>query len=205
MKNIGYLRVSTNKQDINNQKLAIMEYAREKNFKINDFIYVKLSSRRSKKERKIDELINMLKEGDRLIVSEISRIGRSLGQIIQIVDTLIKKKITFIALKETIFIDGKQNIQTKVIVGLFGLFAEIERDLISERTRQGLLAARLKGKLIGRPKGSIGISKLDGREEEIQDLLNKTISKTSIAKIVGVSRTCLYNFIKSRKLEPKNK
>jgi DNA invertase Pin-like site-specific DNA recombinase len=148
-------------------------------------------------------LIDKLEEGDTLYVSELSRIGRSLGQIIQVVDTLITKRVKFVALKERIFIDGKQDIQTKVTVSLFGLFAEIERDLISERTKQGLLSARLQGKLIGRPKGSIGDSKLDGKEEEIHNLLSKKVSKSSIAKILGVSRTCLYNFIKSRKIELK--
>ena len=116
---------------------------------------------------------------------------------------MITKRVKFVALKERIFIDGKQDIQTKVTVSLFGLFAEIERDLISERTKQGLLSARLQGKLIGRPKGSIGDSKLDGKEEEIHNLLSKKVSKSSIAKILGVSRTCLYNFIKSRKIELK--
>lgn len=203
MKNIGYLRVSTDKQDLNNQKLAIMEYARNNNIFIHKFEKVKISSRRSTKERKIDDLIEKLNEGDALYVSELSRIGRSLGQIIFFVDTLIKKKVKFIALKQGIYIDGKQTIQTKVTVGLFALFAEIERDLISERTKQGLLAARMKGKLIGRPKGSTGKSKLDGKEEEIIELLSKEVSKSSIAKIFGVSRSCLYNFIKSRKLELK--
>lgn len=201
MKNIGYIRVSTDKQDLNNQKLSILEYASKNNIKINDFVMMTISSRRTPKERKIDELIDNLNEGDTLYVSELSRIGRSLGQIIQIVDTLVKKKIKFMALKERIFIDGKQDIQSKVTVGLFGLFAEIERDLISERTKQGLAAARAKGKLIGRPKGSIGNSKLDGKEEEIKSLLSKGVSKTSIAKILDVSRSCLYNFIQTRKLK----
>jgi DNA invertase Pin-like site-specific DNA recombinase len=201
MKTIGYIRVSMDKQDVNNQKLAIMDYARKNNFKINDFVDVKISSRRSTKARRLDELINILENGDRLIVSELSRIGRSLGQIIQFVDTLIKKNVKFIALKQGIFIDGKQTIQTKVTVGLFGLFAEIERDLISERTKQGIIAARMKGKLIGRPKGSVGKSKLDGKEEEIQNLIDKEVSITAISKILDVSRGCLYKFIKKKKIQ----
>ena len=83
---------------------------------------------------------------------------------------------------------------------LFGLFAEVERDLISERTKEGLAAARAKGRLLGRPKGSLGASKLDGKEEEIRMLLEKEVSKASIAKIVGVSSTNLRHFIRTRKL-----
>src|SRR3989440_9377255 len=92
--------------------------------------------------------------------------------------------------------------QTKVMIALFGLFAEVERDLISERTKEGLAAARAKGRLLGRPKGSLGTSKLDGKEEEIRMLLEKEISKASIAKIVGISQTALHHFIRTRKLEP---
>jgi DNA invertase Pin-like site-specific DNA recombinase len=90
--------------------------------------------------------------------------------------------------------------QTKVMVALFGLFAEVERDLISERTREGLIAAKAKGKLLGRPRGSLGRSKLDGKELEIQTLLDKKVSKASIAKIMGTSRTALYNFIRREAL-----
>ncbi|MDH4128044.1 MAG: recombinase family protein [Spirochaetota bacterium] len=200
---VGYIRVSTDKQDLNNQRLAILEYARNKNIQITQFVRIKISSKRSTKERKIDEVIQNLRAGDTLIVSELSRIGRSLGQIVNIVDLLAKKGIKFIALKENIFVSGNQDIQTKVTIGLFGLFADIERDLISQRTKQGLLAARLRGKLIGRPKGTTGKSKLDGKEQDIEDLLTKTVSKTSIAKILDVSRSCLDHFIKTRNITPR--
>lgn len=131
------------------------------------------------------------------MVSELSRLGRSVGQIIQLLDELIKLKVKFIAVKENIQLDGKQDIQTKMMVTMFGLFAEIERDLISERTREGLQNARDKGKSLGRPKG-IGKSKLDGKEAEIKVLLDKKIPKASIAKIMDVSRSNLLHFIKSR-------
>ena len=152
------------------------------------------------KARQIDSLLEALQEGDILIVSELSRLGRSVGQIIQIVDTLIKKKIKFIAVKQGMVINGKSDMQTKVMVTMFGLFAEIERDLISERTKAGLAAARAKGKLLGRPKGTLGKSKLDGKEEEIKGFLAKGVNKTAIAKILEVSRTALHSFITSRKL-----
>jgi len=202
MTTIAYLRVSTDKQDLDNQKLSILNYAHQHKIKIAEFIEVQVSSQKSIKERKLDALLDKLKAGDTLIVSELSRLGRSLGQVIRIVDDLVKNKVQLIAIKESLVIDGtsKPSMQNKIMVALFGLFAEIERDLISERTKQGLLAAKAKGKLLGRRKGSFGKSKLDGKEEEIKKLLVLTVSKTAIAKIVGVSRTTLLHFIQSRKL-----
>jgi len=200
MKTIAYLRVSTDKQDIDKQRLSILDYAQKNNIKINKYIEIEASSRRSTKERQIDELLDILLPKDTLIVSELSRLGRSLGQIIRIVDELIKNKILFISIKENIILNGRHDMQTKIMITLFGLFAEIERDLISKRTKEALSAARKQGKLLGRPKGSLGKSKLDGKEEEIKKFLELTVSKASIAKILGVSRTALYHFIKSRKL-----
>lgn len=120
--------------------------------------------------------------------------------MIHIVDELVKRKIRFTAIKENIHFEGKQDLQTKVMVALFGLFAEVERDLISERTREGLASARAKGRLLGRPKGSLGKSRLDGKEEEIRILLQKQVSKASIAKIVGVTRPTIHRFIETRSL-----
>jgi DNA invertase Pin-like site-specific DNA recombinase len=200
MSNIAYLRISKDSQDIDNQRFALLDYAHRRRIKIDKFIEISISSRKSIKDRGIDDLLEQLEPKDRLIVSELSRLGRSLGQIIQIVDRLIKQKVRFAAVKENIILNGKQDIQTKVMVAMFGLFAEIERDLISERTKQGLAAARAKGKQLGRPKGSLGKSKLDGKEEEIISLLKKDVSKSSIAKIMDVSRNTLLSFIKSRKL-----
>lgn len=199
MKIIAYLRVSKNSQDVKNQRLAIHDFAQKEGISVDDFLQVTVSSRRSTKERKVDALLAALEEGDTLIVSELSRIGRSVGEIITTVDELVKKKIRFIAIKEGICLNGKQDMQTKVTVTLFGLFAEIERDLISQRTKEGLAAARAEGKVLGRPKG-FGKSKLDGREDEIVELLKKGVTQSSIAKICGVHKTTLSHFIKSRKL-----
>jgi DNA invertase Pin-like site-specific DNA recombinase len=203
MKTIAYLRISTGSQDLANQKLAILDYARQKRFAIDRFIEAQVSSRMGRDQRHIEELLGTLAAGDRLVVSELSRLGRSLSQVIQIVDELVKRKVRFIAIKEAIRFEGKQDMQTKVMIALFGLFAEIERDLISERTKEGLAAARAKGRLLGRPKGSLGKSKLDGKEGEIRMLLEKEVSKASIAKIVGVSSTNLRHFIRTRKLNAK--
>ncbi len=124
-KTLGYIRVSTDKQDLDSQRLELHEYARKNGITIDDFIEIEISSRKSTKARRIDELLNVLQEEDLLLVSEISRLGRSVGQIVQIVDTLVKQKIRFIAIKEGIRINKKHDIQTKTMITMFGLFAEI--------------------------------------------------------------------------------
>jgi DNA invertase Pin-like site-specific DNA recombinase len=194
------LRVSTGSQDLNSQRLAILDYAHREHLHIDDFVEVTVSSRKTLKERGIEGLCAGLQAGDLFVVSELSRLGRSVGQIIQIVDDLAKHRIHFVAIKENIQLKGQQDIQGKVMVTLFGLFAEIERDLISERTREGLAAAKAKGHPPGRPKGSLGASRLDGKEAEIRILLGKQVSKASIAKIMDVSRSTLLHFIRSRAL-----
>jgi DNA invertase Pin-like site-specific DNA recombinase len=197
---LGYLRVSTNKQVLTNQELALRQYAEKNKFTVDKFIESEMSSRKTFKERKIDELLEILHEGDTLIVSEISRLGRSVGQIIQIIDTLIKNKINFIALKEDIKINGgEQNMQTKSTITLFSLFAEIERDLISQRTKQGLEVARMNKRLIGRPKG-YGKSKLDEKKAEIEALLNNGSTKTFVAKRYETTLQNLYKWLKKNNL-----
>lgn len=136
------------------------------------------------------------------MVSELSRLGRSLNQMLQIVEQLLHKDIRLVAMKESIRFEGKQNVQTKALIALFGLFAKVERDLIAERTREGLAAAKAKGTRLGRPKGALGTSKLDGKEEEIALLLHKQVSKVSIARIVEVSPMTLEHFMRTRRLQP---
>jgi DNA invertase Pin-like site-specific DNA recombinase len=202
MKTIAYLRVSTGSQDLANQKLAVLDYARQKRLAIDHFVEAQASSRQGSDRRRIEELLGSLTAGDRLVVSELSRLGRSLGQVIQLVDELVKRKVRFTAIKEDIRFEGKQYLQTKVMIALFGLFAEVEGDLISERTKEGLAAGRARGRLLGRSKGSLGKSKLDGKEGEIRKLLEKEVSRRSLAKIMDVSPTNLRSFIRTRKLAP---
>jgi DNA invertase Pin-like site-specific DNA recombinase len=204
MRTIAYLRVSKDSQDVKNQRLAILDFARQERMKIDEFIELSVSATRSPKARKLDVLLERLNPQDALVVSELSRMGRSVGEIITTVDTLVKRKVRLFAIKEGIQLAGTQSLQSKVMVTLFGLFAEIERELISLRTKEALAAARAAGKKLGRPLGVLGKSKLDGREKEIQDLLGLQVSKASIAKITGVDRATLYHFIDSRQIgEPK--
>ena len=196
----GYLKVSTDHQTTENQKFAIFEYANSKLIPISEWIGIKTSPRRSAKERRIDELLAQLQEGDTVIVAELSRLGRSVGQIAILVDELLKKKVKVICLKENITLSGRDDIQTKEMITTFSLFANIERDLISERTKEGLVKARFEGKLLGRPKGTIGKSKLDGKEKEIKEYLAKRVNRANIARIFSVSFPTIENFIKSRNL-----
>ena len=146
--------------------------------------------------------MNVLQRGDRLVVSELSRLGRSLGQIVAILDALATAGVAFVAMKENIRVEGKRDIQTKVMTTLFALFAEVERDLISERTREGLAKARSLGRKLGRPKGSLGVSRLNGKEDDIRRFFELGVSKTAIAKLTGMSRTTLYSFMRIRGLKP---
>jgi DNA invertase Pin-like site-specific DNA recombinase len=197
----GYLRISTDNQTTENQKLAILEHVNSKLIPIKGWVDTKTSSGKSTKERRIDELLAKLEGGDTIIVADLSRLGRSVGQIAILVDELLKKKIKVICLKENITLNGKTDAQTKVMVTMFSLFAEIERALISERTKEGLAKARFEGKLLGRPKGTIGKSKLDGKEKEIKEYLAKKVNRANLARIYGVSFPTIENFIKSRNLK----
>lgn len=199
-KTIAYLRVSTDKQDLNNQKLEILDYAQKQSLVIDQFMEIEISSRKTTKQRRIDELVELLEAGDTLIVSELSRLARSTGQCITLVDTLIKLKVRLVAIKENININGEHDIQTKVMITMFSLFADIERVLISQRTKAGLAMAREKGKLLGRPRGSLGESILTGKEEIIKDELKYGVSKSAIARKLGCSRGSLVNYIQTRGL-----
>jgi DNA invertase Pin-like site-specific DNA recombinase len=152
MKVIGYIRVSTDKQDFQQQKYSLLNYAQKKKLKINDFIEVEVSSRKSKQERKINELLALLKPGDILLISELSRLGRNMLEILSIIQELTENKINIIFTQQPEL--STTGTHGKLILAIYGYFAETEREIISSRTKQGLAAAKEKGKLLGRPKGS---------------------------------------------------
>ena len=181
--------------------MAVLEYANKERMQIDKFSEIVISSRKKAQKTHLDSEIENLKSGDLLIVSELSRVGRSLSQIITFIDELNSRKVRFIAIKEGIKLDGKHDTTSKVMITMFGLFAELERDLISQRTKDGLKRAVANGKTLGRPKGTRGKSKLDGKEKKIAELLDKGLNKTNIAKYLEVSRPTLIHFIKTRNLE----
>ena len=197
---VAYLRVSTDTQCVQNQKLEILDYCQKKNLIVDQYIEIEISSRKTTKQRRIDELLELLQSGDTLILAELSRLGRSVGQVITLIDTLIKNKVRLIAIKENININGEHDLQTKVMITMFSLFADIERTLISQRTKAGLEMAREKGKLLGRPIGSLGESVLTGKDKIIIDEMKYKVSKSAIARKLGCSRSTLVNYIQTRHL-----
>jgi DNA invertase Pin-like site-specific DNA recombinase len=126
-----------------------------------------------------------------LITAELARLGRSVGQIAILVDELLHNNVKLICIKYNMTLTGKRNVQSKVMITMFSLFAEFERDLISERTKEGL--ARAECKLLGRPKSGSGKSKLDGKQGEIQKYFEKGLNKTNIARNYGVGVPTLVN------------
>lgn len=196
----GYLRVSTVLQDLDNQKFGILEYTNKLNLGEVTFSKETISSRKKYESRDLSRLIDSLKDGDVLVVSELSRIGRSIMEIMSIFRVLIKKQVSTHVIKGGFVVDGDNKIQSSVLLFAFGLSAEIERDLISSRTKEALANKKLKGAVLGRKKGTIVKSKLDDKKDLIIDMLEKKVSVASLAKILGVARSTLVNFIQSRKL-----
>jgi DNA invertase Pin-like site-specific DNA recombinase len=140
---LAYLRTSTDKQDLNNQKLGILEYAQKNGLQIDDFISISVSSRKSRRERRIDELLERLKGADTLIVTELSRLGRSTGQVINLIDELMSGEVRVIIIKENLDLEKNQDdIQSVTMITLLSLFAQLERMMISRRTKEALAAKK---------------------------------------------------------------
>lgn len=152
MLTVGYIRVSTDQQDLSKQKHLLLEYAQQQHLMIDRFIEAEVSSRKTPQERRIVELSELLKSGDHLIVAELSRLGRNMLETLNIITALNERgiHITFVRQPE-LSTNGPHG---KLLLAIYSYIAETERDFISMRTRQGLAAAKASGKLLGRPKGS---------------------------------------------------
>lgn len=197
---VAYLRASTDKQDLNHQKLEVLEFARRQGLHIDEYVEITVSSRKTSQQRRIDELLWKLDETDTLIVTELSRLGRSTAEVIALVNALIERNIRVIALKQNLAID-RQDMNSKIIITLFSLFAELERDLISLRTREALAAKRAQGQRLGKPKGTIQKSKFDKDVARIKELLGYGLSVRKIAKVMGCSsHIALNTYINKRGL-----
>jgi DNA invertase Pin-like site-specific DNA recombinase len=197
---IAYVRTSTEKQDLNNQKLEILEYARKKDLKVDSFVEITISSRKTTKQRRIEEVLHMLTPSDTLIVTELSRLGRSTAEVVALVNELVARKIRIMVLRENLDIN-QHDMNSKIVITLFSLFAELERDLISLRTKEALAAKKLQGVKLGKPKGTIQKSKFDADRERIQDLLKLGLSVRKIAKLLGLSsHLALNTYINKRHL-----
>lgn len=201
-KTIAYIRVSTDRQDLRNQRHEILEYCNANRIHVSDFIEVEISSRKTLIERRINELLSKVERGDTIVVSELSRLGRSIIEVIQLITELARKGVSLIAVKQGLHIkagnNGNMDMQSKVMITIFSLLAELERDIISLRTKDALAAKRANGVKLGRPKGKLGKSELDDKKAEIEHLLSKKVSISAIARIFGMSRMAVRNFIKTR-------
>lgn len=189
---VAYLKASKDRQDIRKQKQEILEFATQEQITISRFIEIPISSKTTK-EKKIDILFGQLSSKDTLIVSDLSRIGWSLREIIKTVDALVKKEIRFIAVKEGINLNReKQDLQSQVMVKMFGLFAEIDHELISQRTKEALAVAKAKGRLGGRPPA------LNTQQQEFAIKLYKEgkLRVREICQIMGISKPTLYSYLK---------
>jgi DNA invertase Pin-like site-specific DNA recombinase len=201
-KTLAYIRASTDNQDVKNQRHEILEYAREKDIKINEFISLTMSSRKDSKHRRLDELLEKLGAGDTLIVTELSRLGRSTGEVIMLINELVAHQIRIIILKQNLDIKQNHDMTSKVMVTLFSLFGELERDLISLRTKEALAAKKAQGVQLGKPQGVIQESVYDKDRERIVDLLRMGLSVRKIITIhlkYGTSSSLSY-YITTRKL-----
>jgi DNA invertase Pin-like site-specific DNA recombinase len=197
---IAYLRTSTDKQDLNNQKLEILEWARKKDLKVDEFVEITMSSRKTSKQRRIEEVLHMLAVSDTLVVTELSRLGRSTAEVIALVNELVARNIRVIILKQNLDI-SQHDMHSKVIITLFSLFAELERDLISLRTKEALAAKKRQGVMLGKPKGTIQKSQFDADLEGIKDLLKLGLSVRKIAALLGYkNHLALNTYVNKRKL-----
>ena len=198
MTNYAYLRVSTDQQDTENQKLGILDYCNKKNLSSLKFVEDTSSGKLEWKKRGIGKIIENAKEGDLIVASEISRLARSTLQVLDILEVCANKKITVHMTKNQMIIDG--SIQSTIVSTIFGLASQIEREFISKRTKEALERAKLSGKKLGRPKGKAKSVKLDGFSDQIKEYLKKGVSKRSIAKIIECSPSTLYEWLKRHAL-----
>ncbi|MDE6223882.1 MAG: master DNA invertase Mpi family serine-type recombinase [Alphaproteobacteria bacterium] len=189
----GYTRVSTDQQNTENQKHEILTFAKSQNLTVNKWVNEVISSRKSLKERRLGKTLKHLKKGDILIASELSRLGRNLFEVMGILQSCLEKDCQIWTLKEHYRLGA--DIQSKVLAFAFSLAAEIERQLISQRTKESLKRIKDEGKHLGRPHG-LTYKKLDKKHEKIKELLSKGISKAEISRLVGCSWITLHRYIK---------
>ena len=202
----AYLRVSTDKQTILNQKSEIINFCKHQELKITMWCTETVSGAKKENERELGPLLKKLQKGDTLIITEVSRLSRKMINIMNIIHQSIEKGITIHSIKEGYKFDS--SINSQVLAFAFGLCAEIERTLISQRTREALARRRALGIKLGRPKGSLRTGKLLAYEAEIKELRREGVSYQKIAMRYKVSAEtvrlfCLRYLIKTPQTFPK--
>ena len=191
----GYIRKSTEKQEFKHMEFEIEQYANKHNFTINKWIEETVSSRKPLNQRKLGLLLESLSNQDTVITTEISRLGRSLLEVMSILQFCLNKGCQIITIKENYQLGN--DIQSQILAFAFGLAAQIERDLISQRTKSSLASKKEQGIKLGRPIGAKSKQlKLSANFEKIKNLLSGGVSKNKISKIMGVQYMTLSRFIK---------
>ncbi len=196
----GYVRVSTTMQETANQELEILRYCKDKKMNIDEIFSFVVSSRRRKEERGLNKLLELVKEGDTLIFTELSRLGRSTVEVISILRELAEKGVTVHLIKQNMILDKNGDPFQRMLITMIASFDELSRDVISLRVKEGLKGSRERGNVGGRRKGQKVSKKLDGKEEEIKQLLELGVGKGKIASKLGVSRPTLNRFIEEKEL-----
>ena len=197
MANFAYLRVSTSQQDTDNQKLSVLDYCNRHQLADMHYIEDTSSGKKRWQDRAIGQILEKATSGDKIVTAEISRLGRSTLQVLEILETATQKKVSIHIAKNNMVIDG--SMQSTITATILGLAAQIERELISARTIEALAKKKSEGMKLGRPKGKAKTLKLDEHEILIKDYLAKGVSKTSLAKIIGCAPATLHSWVKRRK------
>ena len=191
----GYIRVSTEKQTVKNQKMAIRAYCRQRRLHNIEWVAETISGTKKPEKRKLGGLLASVQQDDMIIVTELSRLGRSMIMILDVLQLLLEKHVRVIAIKEGDELGD--NIQSKVLAFAFGLSAEVERQLLSERTKLGLARARKQGKRLGRMKGQKPKRyKLTGKGAYIRRELEAGRTKASLARELGVTWSTLQRHLR---------
>ena len=190
----AYIRVSTGHQNVENQQHEILTYTKNHHIQIDRWVSETISSRKPLTERKLGKLLKKLKKGDVLIATELSRLGRNLLEVMGILQHCLEKDCQIWTLKENYRLGA--DIQSKVLAFAFSLAGELERALISERTKNSLKRLKDEGKHLGRPHG-FSYQKLEKKHNKIKELLDKGVSKAEIARLMGCTWVTLHRYIKS--------
>ena len=190
----GYIRVSTDKQTVENQRFEIENYCKERNLLVGAWIEETISGTKKVDERKLGRLLSKVKKDDIIICAELSRLGRNMFMIMSILNYCMEKEIKVWTIKDGYKLGD--DLTSKVLAFAFGLSAEIERNLISQRTKEALARKKVEGVKLGRPKGKkSSYYKLTGKEKIIKDLLSKGLSKSQIARVLNVHRNTLNSYM----------
>lgn len=196
----AYLRVSTDSQDVDNQRHGILEYANAQGFSGLEFVEDTASGKKKWRQRKLGKMLDELPQGSVLIFAEISRIARSTLQVLEVLEKCTEQKISVHIAKQKMIFDG--SLQATITATVLGMAAEIEREFISMRTKEALAARKKAGKILGRPPGKAEKLKLDAKRDRIQKLLDKNLSQRAIAKLLEIPPSSLNDYIKRTGIKP---